>query len=204
MERLVSTLTEIMSKKFEFQVPFFNEKLVIRCMCTDMWKGKNCNHKTIDCLTVPQFEICGHGLCVPSKNNLGYSCICEEGWRKSNETGSCTVDINECVEMKPHCSIEPPVLCVNTPGSFVCGNCPAGFSGNGFYCADIDECEINNGGCSSSPKVECINTKVSSFNLIKKSFSCIDFRLKRDQIDVEIVHLGTKVTANCVFSLRSH
>lgn len=63
--------------------------------------------------------------------------------------------------MKPHCSADPPVLCVNTPGSFVCGSCPEGFSGNGFVCVDIDECEIDNGGCSFSPQVECINIKVS-------------------------------------------
>jgi cubilin len=112
---------------------------------------------------MPQSEICGHGTCVQIKNKLGYTCICEQGWRKSNETMSCTVDVDECNEMRPHCSIDPKVLCINTPGAFVCGPCPAGYSGNGFSCVDIDECENNNGGCSVSPKVECVNSRVGSY-----------------------------------------
>lgn len=63
--------------------------------------------------------------------------------------------------MRPHCSVDPKVMCVNKPGLFACGSCPAGYSGNGYFCADIDECEVDNGGCSVSPKVECINTRVS-------------------------------------------
>ena len=59
------------------------------------------------------------------------------------------------------CCRDPLVSCINTPGSFVCGHCPVGFTGNGFYCTDIDECQINNGGCSLSPRVECLNTHVS-------------------------------------------
>lgn len=97
-------------------------------------------------------------------NRLGYSCICEQGWRKSNETESCTLDIDECKEMRPHCSVDPQVSCVNVPGSFSCGSCPAGYSGNGYYCVDINECEVDNGGCSVAPKVECINSRVSKFH----------------------------------------
>jgi hypothetical protein len=46
----------------------------------------------------------------------------------------------------------------------MCGSCPPGFTGNGFYCADINECETNNGGCSSAPSVQCINTRVSKMH----------------------------------------
>lgn len=120
----------------------------------------------MDCLNVPQSEICGHGTCVQANNKFGFNCLCEQGWRNSNETQSCTVDIDECTEMRPHCSNDPKVMCVNTPGSFVCGQCPSGYTGNGFSCVDIDECEINNGGCSVSPLVECKNRRVSTLRFL--------------------------------------
>lgn len=96
---------------------------------------------------------------MPSKE--GYTCICEQGWTQGNRSSACTEDINECATSKPHCSKDPEVNCVNLMGSFMCGPCPPGFTGNGYYCADINECEVNNGGCSTSPSVACINTRVS-------------------------------------------
>jgi cubilin len=114
----------------------------------------------MDCMKIPHSEICGHGTCVQTPSKLGYTCICEQGWRVSNTSFDCTIDIDECTEMRPHCY--EGVQCYNIPGSFVCGPCPVGYSGNGYTCSDINECETNNGGCSLLPKVECINTKVSN------------------------------------------
>jgi cubilin len=136
----------------------------IRCVCNDPWKGQLCNQQTMDCMKIPHSEICGHGTCVQTPSKLGYTCICEQGWRVSNSSFDCTIDIDECTEMRPHCF--DGVQCFNIPGSFLCGPCPTGFSGNGYTCSDINECDINNGGCSQSPKVECINTKVSLNSII--------------------------------------
>ena len=71
------------------------------------------------------------------------------------------VDVNECDSPSPPCSTSPMVACVNTQGSFYCGHCPLGYTGNGFFCTDANECLVNNGGCSLSPRVQCINTLVS-------------------------------------------
>jgi hypothetical protein len=49
------------------------------------------------------------------------------------KNGGC-VDINECVEGL--CDALAP--CTNSPGSFTCGKCPPGYSGNGL---------ISQGGC---------------------------------------------------------
>lgn len=76
----------------------------------------------------------------------------------SNSTSSlaCDVDVDECEASKNPCHNE----CINLPGSFKCGPCPPGYTGNGMTCYDIDECATNNGGCSLMPKVRCINTEV--------------------------------------------
>jgi hypothetical protein len=85
-----------------------------------------------------------------------------QGWENDGANPACTKDVDECAADHPPCSVNPPVPCRNTRGSFTCGACPHGYSGNGYYCTDIDECLINNGGCSTSPYVQCINTVVSA------------------------------------------
>lgn len=49
-----------------------------------------------------------------------------KGWTSTPGTGSCTVDINECDQKAHPCSHDPPVSCVNLPGSFDCEACPPG------------------------------------------------------------------------------
>ncbi|XP_056646391.1 cubilin [Diorhabda sublineata] len=126
-----------------------------RCDCINGYVGIHCMRKSIDCATAGP-ELCGHGTCVSHNNKDGYKCLCDPGWTTDGKNAPCTVDVNEC--LSTHTSCAPNVECINVPGSFYCGHCPPGFTGNGYHCTDIDECLINNGGCSSNPAVLCINT----------------------------------------------
>ncbi|XP_066440814.1 cubilin [Eleutherodactylus coqui] len=132
-----------------------------RCTCTPEWYGPLCTLKYDDC-RADSAEICMHGICIDmdriQKDQPRYSCVCNEGWTTPNGSSSCTKDIDECSLPNPPCSQNPPVQCYNSPGSFTCGSCPAGWQGNGYSCQDIDECQTNNGGCSSAPLVKCMNT----------------------------------------------
>ena len=55
-----------------------------------------------------------------------YTCICDDGWTSSATDPACVVDVNECQSNRPVCSTDPPVPCINLPGTFTCGSCPAG------------------------------------------------------------------------------
>ena len=82
----------------------------------------------------------------------GAAVTCEAGFEKR---GSACVDIDECAVNNGGC--DKLATCTNTPGSFVCGACPAGYTGTGASdCKDIDECASNHGGCDSLTL--CINT----------------------------------------------
>ncbi|XP_055957051.1 cubilin-like [Patella vulgata] len=135
------------------------------CHCAANWHGIRCTESHDDCTGASQSELCGHGTCVNVarvlSNQPKYKCICDDGWTKSTSSPACTVDIDECSGQAASCSRDPPVQCINIPGSFRCGVCPTGYTGNGFTCQDINECLTGNGGCSQAPRVECINTRGS-------------------------------------------
>ncbi|XP_050497170.1 cubilin-like [Diabrotica virgifera virgifera] len=126
-----------------------------RCDCVNGYIGLHCLRKSVDCATAGA-ELCGHGTCISQNNQNGYKCLCDPGWTTDGKTAACNVDVNECSQNHPPCA--PNVECVNVPGSFYCGHCPPGFTGNGYHCTDIDECVTNNGGCSMNPLVLCLNT----------------------------------------------
>ncbi|GFG35967.1 hypothetical protein Cfor_02931, partial [Coptotermes formosanus] len=141
-----------------------NKPGTYECVCASGWYGVHCVQQSDDCLNSTPEERCGHGTCVNQKTTggRGYKCICDQGWTTHGATGACVWDVDECSSnTRPACSVNPLVQCINVPGSFYCGACPQGYTGNGFYCSDIDECQMNNGGCSVSPLVQCINTQGS-------------------------------------------
>ena len=133
-----------------------------RCVCAPGYYGVHCRERTNSCSSGTSQEMCGHGQCVDTATAAQpFTCLCEEGWTTSGDSPSCTADINECARPDSPCSRDPPVTCINTEGSFQCGACPVGYTGNGYYCTDINECLTNNGGCSTSPRVDCLNTRGS-------------------------------------------
>ncbi|XP_046744297.1 cubilin [Diprion similis] len=133
------------------------------CRCKGHYYGIHCTKQSMACNNEDSRDLCGHGVCVSvSSGHAGYTCICEQGWeRVSEENPACIKDVDECSGKHPACSIDPMVTCVNLPGSYTCGGCPAGYTGDGYRCIDIDECTVNNGGCSIRPRVECLNTRGS-------------------------------------------
>ncbi|KAL0271771.1 UNVERIFIED_CONTAM: hypothetical protein PYX00_008763 [Menopon gallinae] len=131
------------------------------CHCAPGWHGLHCLRRSNDCNSGSAAELCGHGICVSQSNDpRGYTCICSQGWKTDGVSLACTVDVDECATSP--CSRNPPVSCHNAPGTFFCGPCPSGYTGNGFQCTDVDECLVENGGCSVQPMVPCINTFGSS------------------------------------------
>lgn len=149
-----------------------------RCECPARYHGVHCTEQHDDCALSSSQSLCGHGTCVnlarTVANQPKFECICDQGWTTDGSNRACTIDIDECallaagsndtsvamsaLNVRYPCSLNPPVACINLPGSFQCGPCPAGYTGNGRTCFDIDECLVNNGGCSQVPQVECFNT----------------------------------------------
>ena len=122
-----------------------------------------------------------------------------QGWTKGPGSPACSVDVDECSGNNPPCSRNPPVQCINTPGGFTCGSCPAGYQGNGFTCQDVNECLVNNGGCSLSPRVQCFNTQVSLTHPRQKDDTKIIF-IARDQEPVASARQVIREMVKCAFS----
>lgn len=159
-------MSQIFWGRLSIYMNFTFDKLIVliffliktRCHCKANFYGTHCRSLQNDCGSGNPREMCGHGYCINVNNNgNSYKCICDAGWTTNLAISpACNVDIDECNGATQHCSKDPLVMCQNVPGSYNCGPCPVGFTGNGFYCTDINECEVNNGGCAIG--VRCENT----------------------------------------------
>ncbi|KAH8357601.1 hypothetical protein KR200_003594 [Drosophila serrata] len=136
-----------------------------RCVCRNGFSGAHCRLRQNSCFGSGSKELCGeHGTCIQTGSAAGYVCVCDQGWTwadmnmTSPSASPCTRDVDECAPSVNPCHD----LCINLPGSYRCGPCPSGYTGDGRFCRDVDECAgENNGGCSLQPRVACINTEGS-------------------------------------------
>ncbi|KAL9957589.1 hypothetical protein ACROYT_G034508 [Oculina patagonica] len=102
-----------------------------RCLCDKGYTGENCQVSVDPCSS----QECKNGRCIAQGGQ--YSCQCLQGFSGKQ----CDTDINECLESPCFSGVE----CTNYPGSYSCGPCPVGFTGNGSRCEKItDPCETLN------------------------------------------------------------
>jgi len=127
---------------------------------TNTLQSKNfasCPATTTKC-NPPQMVFSNDRLIVPGNitTYFAVTITCPTGYNLSVQN-SCN-DIDECFLMTHNCSKSPIRPCLNTNGSYTCGDCPDGYENDGLYeCKDIDECKNGTHKCSIDPLRVCMN-----------------------------------------------
>ncbi|XP_060041921.1 latent-transforming growth factor beta-binding protein 4 isoform X2 [Erinaceus europaeus] len=94
---------------------------------------------------------CAYGRCENTEGS--FQCVCPTGFQP-NSSGTECEDVDEC---ENHLAC-PGQECVNSPGSFQCRACPAGYHLHHGRCTDVDECSSE---ASCGPHGQCTNTEGS-------------------------------------------
>ncbi|KAF2343838.1 EGF-like calcium-binding domain, partial [Trinorchestia longiramus] len=99
-----------------------------RCSCPGGWYGRHCTLREDSCNTGSVSSLCDHGDCYSqASEGRSYTCRCHQGWTKAAGSHMCSQDVDECTAGRTnHCSVNPVTQCINLPGSYMCGPCPAG------------------------------------------------------------------------------
>ncbi|XP_042486589.1 wall-associated receptor kinase 2-like [Macadamia integrifolia] len=101
--------------------------------------NKSCEEATKD----KNSYACGiNSICGVSKNGLGYSCNCSQGYRGNPYLQDGCQDINECADDPNNTPCTYSYLCTNLPGTCNC-SCPQGYQGDG---------RKTGSGCTPIPK----------------------------------------------------
>ena len=122
------------------------------CRCTAAWTGPTCALDVDECKTNADGCDPDPDSCMNTQG--GFRCECPAGYSGTGKGAKGCEDVNECMAGTDTC--DELVTCMNTPGSYTCGNCPPGFMGGGSTgCMDVDECAATPKPCD--PLTMCSN-----------------------------------------------
>ncbi|KAL1021679.1 hypothetical protein UPYG_G00016460 [Umbra pygmaea] len=171
------------------------------CQCKPGWKGDRCEEDIDECLDPDYLAGCNQ-LCHNYPG--GFRCMCQDGYRLSNNNQNLCTDINECLTYPSICE---PAKCVNTPGKYEC-QCPPGFKYNSHSCSDLDECELRvcEGVCANTPgSYSCHCDGRQGLRLARDQHSCVEVPVCLQLYDhkhPEMLYLGEQFTGGPVMFLR--
>ncbi|GIY19788.1 neurogenic locus notch-like protein 1 [Caerostris extrusa] len=118
------------------------------CICTDGYKGSNCEIQDFCLISKSGDDICENGNCVTSEDSM--TCVCNEGYYLEEESHTCKSIVKPCL----------PNPCLNngkcTPLPSDSYNCTCSEGYLGATCNELDFCVLK-GGNTFCGNAECRN-----------------------------------------------